>query len=162
MHTPSLDEHLGPQSQYSIAVGKNASPAQVRQIVNKHVETTVNGHQISTAMEKRFTWLADGDSQTAQKLFNHFLMQDRRDGVELTNRVVEMLLPQVQLANGMTHFERELRLGRHQLHIHYDPLREGVEIYHGRPVRKTPPDRSWIGCLGVIVAIVIVLLLLSK
>jgi hypothetical protein len=157
----SLWEHLGSRSEFSVSVGRNTDVEAVRAIVSSHVHETVTEYTIPANLERRFEWLADGDSRVMQELLNHFLMRDREEAIEVTDAVVAMLLPLARDDEVMKGFRRELKIGGHRVNVFYDPREEDVSSNPGVPRYKAQPDYSSVGCI-VAVAIVILLIWLAS
>jgi len=131
----------------------------VGEIVGQHVTATVTGHTIPDALQRRFKWLADGDAQVMQQFLNHFLIRDRQQAIATVRAEVALILQHVRDDPAVRGFHRELKVGGHTVHIFFDPRVADVKLSPGSPRYQAAPDYSWIGCLGVIAAIIVLFLL---
>jgi hypothetical protein len=149
-----LWEKQSPRSENSVAFGPNAEAKDVGQVIDQHMTATVTGHTISEALQCRFLWLADGDSQAMQQLLNHFLMRDRKQAVTVVSAEVALILQHARADTAVQAFRRELRVGGHTVHIFLDPLATDVKLTPGPPKFRRRPDYSWIIALCIIAVIV--------
>ncbi len=155
----SLWEKHAPRSEYSVAFGPAADANYVGKVIDQHVTATVNGHTISEALQCRFVWLADGDSQAMQQLLNHFLIRDREQAVTTVSAEVSLILQHARASANLQAFRRELRVGGHMVHIFLDPLATDVKLNPGPPKFKQRPDYSWVwgflivGAVATIIAL---------
>ena len=146
-----------PHSEYSVSFGRNADPKEIGAVVEKHLLETVNGHTIPEPLQRRFQWLAGGDTQAMQQLLNHFLLKDRQEAVAAVYAQVVILLRAAAIDKGIQGFRRELKVGGHAVHVFLDPKATAVTLSHGSPRFKSPPDYSGLGCLGVIAVIILMI-----
>jgi hypothetical protein len=118
------------------------------------VNATVSGHNIPDYLQRRFEWLADGDSQVKQQLLNYFLLRERQQAIEITAAIVNLILPHAKSGDVVQNFRRDLQIGGHTVHVFLDPRATEVKLTPGRPRFIAPPNYSWVGGL-VIVAVII-------
>ncbi len=154
----SLWTNFAPRSEYSVSFGLNANARAITEVVRNHVNATVNKHGVPENLQRRFQWLADGDSKLMQDLLNHFLIRDRQQAVEVSHAIVSLLLPQAQKGDALKGFRRELKVGGHTVHVFLDPRATEIKLTPGPPRYKPAPDYSWI----VVVVIVVLAIALAS
>jgi hypothetical protein len=150
----SLWTKFAPRSEYSVSFGHNADAHSIKEIVGKHLNATVNEHSIPGYLQRRFEWLADGDSVVKQQLLNHILMCDRQQAIEISAAIVNLILPHAQNGTAIQSFRRDLKIGGHTVHVFLDPRATEVKLTPGGPRFIGPPNYSWVGGL-VFVAVII-------
>jgi hypothetical protein len=149
----SLWTKFAPRSEYSVCFGRNADARAITELVRNHVNQTVNEHNIPDNLQRRFKWLADGDSQVMQQLLNHFLMRDRQQAIEVSSALVHLILPHIQNGDELKGFRRELKIGGHKVHVFFDSRATEVKLTAGQPRYIAPASYSWIGGLILVAAI---------
>jgi hypothetical protein len=155
----SLWEKLAPQSEYSIAFGRNADGLKVGEQVAQRVTATINGHTIPDGLQRRFKWIAEGDAKLMQELLNYFLIRDRQQAIEAVGAEVALILLHARDDSAVQGFRRELKVGGHTVHIFLDPRATEVKLSPGSPRYRGAADYSWIGWVGFIVGIIVLILL---
>jgi hypothetical protein len=143
-----------PQSEYSISFGRNSNPKEIHAAIEKHMLETVNGHTLPEPLQRRFQWLASGDTQVMQELLNHFLLRDQQQAIEAVAAEVTVLLRAAACGEAIQSFRRETKVGGHTIHVFLDPRATTVSLARGGPRFKSRPDYSWIGGLIVIAVII--------
>ncbi len=156
----SLWEKLGPRSEWSIAFGLNVDAKAVDHAVTQHVAKTINAHAIPESLQRRFAWLADGDSQVMQQLLNHFMMRDRQQAVEKVGAQVALILQFGGDGSAIQGFRRELKVGGHKVHVFLDPRATEVTLLPGPPKYRSAANYGWIWAL-VVIGLIIALILFS-
>jgi hypothetical protein len=156
----ALWERLAPRAVFSIAFGRNADTRAVGELVGQHMQTTINGHTIPEALQRRFTWLADGDAQVMQELLNHFLIRDRQQAIATVSAQVALILRNTGPYGAVQGFRREVKVGGHTVHVFLDPLATDVKLSPGPPRYLTALNYSWVWVLGGVAALVALLFLL--
>jgi hypothetical protein len=126
----NLWTHVGPRSRKALRVGLDADIEQIVQAVQSHMNDVVVRYTIPSSLEKRFEWLAAGDSTTKQQLLNHFLEHEKAFVVEGARQRVPVLLEHLRSsAGGNTYRAAEvLRIGNHELEVTIERNASGVRL----------------------------------
>lgn len=126
----NLWNHVGPRSRKVLRVGLDADIQQIAQAVREHMENVVVHYTIPTALERRFEWLAAGDSRVKQQLLNHFLEYEKIVVVDGAKLRVPVLIEHLRGdAGANTHRAAEvLKLGNHELEVTVERSAAGVRL----------------------------------
>jgi hypothetical protein len=73
----NLWNHVGPKSKKTLRVGLDANIEQVLDAVRSHIDDVIIHYKIPENLERRFDWLAAGDSHVKQELLNHLRSMEK-------------------------------------------------------------------------------------
>jgi hypothetical protein len=126
----NLWNHVGPRSRKVLRVGLDADVQQIAQAVRVHMENVVVRYTIPAALERRFEWLAAGDSGVKQQLLNHFLEHEKIVVVDGAKLRVPVLIEHLRGdAGANTHRAAEvLKIGNHELEVTVERSAAGVRL----------------------------------
>jgi hypothetical protein len=65
----NLWKHVGPSSKKILRVGLNSNVEDAIAVVRNHIDEVVVRYQISASLERRFEWLAAGDTHVKLELW---------------------------------------------------------------------------------------------
>jgi len=145
----NLWTHVGPSSNKVIRIGLDASLDDVLAAVRTHIEQIVIQYRIPENLERRFDWLASGDSQTKQSLLNYF-REKEKELVELGAReYVPALMDHLRSEQGKRthHVAQILHVGKHKLELRIDKESSGVAVvepYAIKPNKGGESDWTWV------------------
>jgi hypothetical protein len=151
-------KHFGPSSKKMLRVGKQANLEDVIEEIRKHIDSVVADYQIPEALEQRFQWLSQNDALVKQKILNHLRNQERLLVVGGARSQIGLLMTKqaedtAGLISRMTHV---FNIGKHELHVIFDPKKQGVEV---EDYRYLPPTSSGPGVGSFIVGALVILVL---
>lgn len=126
----NLWTHVGPKSRKVLRVGLDGDIQQIVDAVQTHMNDVVTRYVIPTSLEKRFEWLASGDSRAKQDLLNYFLDHEKTFVVEGARQRVPVLLDHLQGDMGAQTYRATevLKIGNHELEIVVDKNASGVRL----------------------------------
>ena len=78
----NLWNHVGPKSKKTLRVGLDANIEQVLEAITSHINDVVTHFRIPDELERRFNWLAAGDSHAKQDLLTHLRFMEKALVVE--------------------------------------------------------------------------------
>jgi hypothetical protein len=108
------------------------------------MNVVVVSYTIPTTLEKRFEWLAAGDSTVKQQLLNHFLEHEKTFVVEGARQRVPVLLEHLRSGTGANTYRAAevLKIGNHELEVTIDRNASGVCLVepYVEPARPSPAN----------------------
>lgn len=156
----SLWKHVGPSSAKTYYIGLEADLTELARIVKEHLEKVVINYEIPNTIEARFNWLSQGDIDIKEQLLNYFRQQKKLLLSDALQTQLPVLMNHLNSEKGTftTHVEQMLNVGKHEVHIVFNKLVNGIsETAPVVPYKKS--NYSWIWW---IIAIIFVLWLLSR
>jgi hypothetical protein len=92
------------------------------------MDDVVVHYTIPTSLERRFDWLAAGDSRVKQQLLNHFLEHEKTFVTEGARQRVPVLLEHLRDNTGANTYRAAevLKIGNHELEVTVDRNASGV------------------------------------
>ncbi len=162
----NLWNHCGPRSKKLLRIGLNASLEDVIDVVARHIKEVVVQYKIPQNLERRFDWLAAGDSHVKQELLNHVQQMEKILVVEGVRSQLPVLLAHLRTEQGrQTHrLTQILKIGNHELELALDKTASGVSVLEPslhRPVLSWS-DGSWQWLWWLIAAAVLMLIILGR
>jgi hypothetical protein len=153
----NLWNHVGPKSKKTLRVGLDANLEQVLDAIRSHIEDVVNHYRIPDDLERRFNWLAAGDSHVKQDLLNHLRSMEKALVVEGARLRLPVLLEHLRGEAGrLTHRVAEiLKIGNHELEILIDKNATGVAVVEPYVVLRPTASSSFKWLWWVAAAIVV-------
>jgi hypothetical protein len=143
----NLWTHVGPRSRKALRVGLDADLEQILQAVRSHMDNVVVRYTIPTSLEKRFEWLAAGDSTVKQQMLNHFLDHEKTFVVDGARQRLPVLLEHLRSNTGINTYRAAevLSIGNHELEVTVDRSASGVRLAepHVEPTRATPAQAQY-------------------
>jgi hypothetical protein len=126
----SLWNHVGPKSKRTLCVGLDASIEQVTEAVRKHMDDVVTHFRIPEQLERRFEWLAAGDSHVKQDLLNHLQQYEKQLVAEGARVQIPVMIEHLRNEGGqyIHRLAQVLRIGNHELELALDKTASGVAI----------------------------------
>lgn len=126
----NLWNHVGPKSKKTLHVGLDANIDQVLEAITSHINDVVTHFRMPDELERRFNWLAAGDSHAKQDLLNHLRSMEKALVVEGARIQLPVLLDHLRGDAGQyTHHVAEvLKIGNHELELLIDKNASGVAV----------------------------------
>jgi hypothetical protein len=161
--TQSLWKHICPVTRKIVKVGTNCEINEIVLVLQNEVSKTVRSYFVEGNLVSRFQWLAAGDVNVYQQLFNQLLELEMKQAVKALYTQLPVLFNHMRIHGGVTtHMQQTVEIGKHRFDI---VVREGgtdisVEDPQSSPeIRLRGPHtaRNWIWWL-VTIAILIGLL----
>jgi|tagenome__1003787_1003787.scaffolds.fasta_scaffold20901802_1 hypothetical protein len=154
----NLWKHVGPRSKKTLRIGVDVSVEQIVDAVRMHIDESVVRYRIPDSLERRFEWLASGDSHVKQDLLNHLRRYEKALVVEGARLQLPVMLAHMRsVAGSQTHrLAQVLKIGNHELELQIDKGASGVAIIEPQSVQRSTgaaKDYEWI--LWIIAAAVI-------
>jgi len=153
----NLWNHVGPRSKKTVRIGLDAGIDDVVNAARAHIEDVVIHYKIPESLEKRFEWLAAGDSQIKQEFLNHLRNMEKTIVVEGARLHVPVLLEHLRSEAGRhTHrAARILKIGNHELELLIDKTASGVAVVDPMLLRTTSGSGSlkWLWWMAAAIAI---------
>lgn len=117
--TESLWHHVGPSSSKTYYIGLNADLDELDQIIKKHLEEVVIHYKIPDSLEKRFSWLSQGNVDIKQQLLNHLRQQEKKLLSVVLETKLPLLISHLERAEGelTTHVMQALNVGKHEVKV---------------------------------------------
>jgi hypothetical protein len=146
----NLWNHVGPKSKKTLCVGLDVTVEQVLEAVRNHIDDVVTNYRIPEQLERRFNWLAAGDSHVKQDLLNHLRQYEKQLVVEAARLQLPVMIQHLRSEAGQyTHrLAQVLKIGSHELEIALDKSASGVAIvepWSARPA--TAANYNWLSWL---------------
>ena len=138
----NLWNHVGPSSKKTYYIGIDANLEEVKHIVRTHLEKVVTSYTIPEPMERRFKWLAGGDSALKQNLLNHLRQQNKilLTSALTTNLPVLIDHLSADKANLTKRAAQVLAVGKHQVEVVVHKKVSGIT----EKAPGLPMDLNWI------------------
>jgi hypothetical protein len=155
----TLWNHVGPKSKKTLRVGLDVGIEHVLDAVRKHMEDVVVHYKIPEGLERRFNWLAAGDSQVKQDLLNHLQQYEKALVVEGARLQLPVMFAHLRGQAGQhTHrLAQVLKIGNHELELAIDKDASGVAIvepWTARPSAITQAaNYTWLWLVAAAVAV---------
>lgn len=126
----NLWNHVGPKSKRTLRVGLDANLEQVLDAIRCHIEDVVTHFMIPENLERRFNWLAAGDSHVKQELLNYLRTKEKALVVDGARIQLPVLLDHLRGDTGQyTHRVAQiLKVGNHELELLIDKTASGVVV----------------------------------
>lgn len=133
----NLWNHVGPKSKKILRIGLDANLEQVLEVARIHIEEVVVRFKIPDNLEKRFNWLAAGDSHVKQDFLNHLRHMEKTLVITGARLQLPVMLEHLQSEAGrQTHrLTQVLKIGNHELDLHIDKNASGVTVVEPTIVR---------------------------
>ena len=143
--TESLWSHIGPSSKKIYYIGLDANLGELRLIIEKHFQEVVVNYKIPDSLEKRFSWLSQGDVDIKQQLLNHFRQHEKSLLSEVLGTKLPLLIDHLGWSEeGLTtQAMQSLNVGKHEVQIHIKDQINGITENRPRE-RGEPLDYIWI------------------
>jgi hypothetical protein len=115
----SLWNHVGPKWRKTLRVGLNTDTEQVLEAVRKHMDEVVTQYKIPEQLERRFDWLAAGDTIVKQQLLNHVQQYEKQLVAEGARMQLPVMIEHLRSEAGQYthHLTQVLRVGNHELEL---------------------------------------------
>ncbi len=115
----NLWAHCGPSSKKMLRVGLHATMDDILSQIRQHIEGVVVHYRIPENLERRFNWLAAGDSHVKQDLLSHLRHLEKNLVVEGARVQLPMMLEHLKGEQGQrTHrLAQILKIGKHELEV---------------------------------------------
>lgn len=159
--TESLWSHIGPSSSKIYGIGMNADLDELRQIIEKHLEGVVIHYKIPDSLEKRFSWLCQGDVNIKQQLLNHFRQQEKKLLSEVLETKLPILIRNIQGAAGelAVHTKQTLNVGKHEVQIIISDNNNGITERSPADLEETKDFSGiwWFLAIGVMLWLIVYL-----
>ena len=162
----NLWKHVGPKSTKALRVGLDVDVEQALNAVRVHIEEVVIRYRIPESLEKRFNWLAAGDSHVKQELLNYLRHFEKTLVVEGARLQLPIMLAHLRGEAGrQTHrLTQVLKIGNHELELPIDKNALGVSVVEPRALRSTAAagarNNTWVW--WIVAAIVILFLIFAR
>jgi hypothetical protein len=146
----SLWSHVGPSSKKVYYYGPDVDVDEVATVVGDYLDQTVHNYSIPDSFERRFNWLAQGDSTVKQQLLNFFRQREKEILESVIRSKLPILVKTISAANGQysTRAKQTLVVGKHEVHLIYAKKAKGLT-----EVLPTEYDVSGtLGCLFWLIA----------
>lgn len=139
--TESLWRHVGPVSRRALYVNPSVPLEEVTAVVKGHLERDVPSYNIPEQMEKRFTWLSQGDIEVKQKLLNFLRAKQRELAAESLRLNVPILADHIKSAQGShtQHVAHKLQIGKNEIVLTLTERVEGIT----ETAPPTPSSGAW-------------------
>ncbi len=139
--TESLWRHVGPVSRRTLYVNPSVPLEDVTAVVRSHLERDVLAYNIPEQLEKRFTWLSQGDIEVKQKLLNFLRSKERALAAESLRLNIPILADHIRSAQGNhTHYvAHKLQIGKNEILVTLTERVEGIT----ETAPPTPSSGAW-------------------
>jgi hypothetical protein len=139
----NLWAHCGPSSKKMLRVGLDATMDEILSQIQQHIEGVVVHYRIPENLEKRFNWLAAGDSHVRQDLESYLRRSEKSLVVEGARVQLPIMLEHLRGEQGHnTHrLAQVLKIGKHELEVSLEKNFSGVALIDP-PSRLTSVNRS--------------------
>ena len=126
----SLWNHVGPKSKKTLRVGLDANIEQVLEAIASHINDVVVHFKIPDSLERRFNWLAAGDSHVKQDLLNHLRTMEKALVVDGARVRLPVMLDHLRSEAGRNtqRVADILKVGNHELELLIDKNASGVAV----------------------------------
>ena len=161
----NLWSHVGPRSRNTLRIGLDTSVEQILEAVRKHIEDVVVRYKIPKNLERRFEWLAAGDSHAKQDLLNHLLHMEKALVEQGARLQLPVMLSHLRGDQGRRthHLSQILRIGNHELELLLEKGATGVSAVSPQTIytqtKEAARSLSWMW--WVVAGIAVLLLLIS-
>jgi hypothetical protein len=134
----NLWSHFGPSSKKILRVGLDATMDDIISQIRQHIEGVVVQYRIPENLERRFEWLAAGDSHVKQDLLGYLKQREKSLVVEGARVQLPMMIEHLRSSQGNnTHrLAQVLQIGKHELEVSLERGFSGVALID-------PPTRSY-------------------
>ena len=126
----NLWAHYGPSSKKMLRVGLDATMDDILNQIRQHIEGVVVHYRIPENLEKRFNWLAAGDSHVKQDLLSYLRQTEKSLVVEGARLQLPIMLEHLRSEQGQnTHrLAQVLQVGKHELEVSLEKNFSGVTL----------------------------------
>jgi hypothetical protein len=126
----NLWAHCGPSSKKMLRVGLDATMEDILDQIRQHIEGVVVHYRIPENLEKRFDWLAAGDSHVKQDLLSYLRHTEKSLVVEGARLQLPIMLEHLRSEQGQnTHrLAQVLKVGKHELEVSLEKSFSGVAL----------------------------------
>jgi hypothetical protein len=126
----NLWNHVGPKSKKTLRVGLDANIEQVLEAITSHINDVVVHFKIPDSLERRFNWLAAGDSHVKQDLLNHLRTMEKALVVDGARVRLPVMLDHLRSEAGRNtqRVADILKIGNHELELLIDKNASGVAV----------------------------------
>ena len=131
----NLWNHVGPHSKKTFRIGLDAQLQDVLDAIEEHIEEVVVQFKIPEGLERRFEWLASGDSHLKQELLNHIRHAEKSLVIEGARIQLPVLLSYSKSDQGHeTHrLAQILKIGNHEIELGIDKAVSGSLVLEEKP-----------------------------
>ena len=159
----NLWNRVGPKSKNTLRVGLDANIEQAADGIRSHIEDVVVHYRIPENLERRFNWLAAGDSHVKQDLLNHLRSMEKALVVDGARVRLPVMLEHLRSEAGRhTHRVADIRkIENHELELLIDKNASGVSIvepYVPLTSAGVPTGVKWL----LVAAAVVIFFLLTR
>lgn len=128
--TENLWMHFGPRSKKRLRIGLDVVVDDAVAAVRCHFEQVVLRYKIPPELERRFTWLAEGDVDVKQSLLNHLRAEERQLLSEGARHQLPVMLAHLRSERAAltSRMAQTLKIGNHELELLVDPNASGVHL----------------------------------
>ena len=161
----NLWEHAGPKSKKAVRVGLDADINEVIEVIRGHIGKVVTEFRIPDNLERRFNWLAAGDSLIKQDFLNYLRNLEKELFINGAKTQLPVLMQHLLSDAGVnTHRAATiLKLGKHEIEVIIDKEASGVilmnTIESTRRLKNNFRYRNVVFWSFIISAVVLVLML---
>jgi hypothetical protein len=136
----NLWNQLGPRSKRILRVGLKVELEEIVKVVAKHIDDMVVEYRIPLNLEKRFEWLAAGDSQVKQDLLNYLRQKEKSIAVEGARTQLPILLAHLRDERGRHTWRlaQILKIGNHELELMLDRSAPGISVVDPTLLARLP------------------------
>jgi len=126
----NLWAHYGPSSKKMLRVGLDATVDDILSQIRQHIEGVVVHYRIPENLEKRFNWLAAGDSHVKQDLLSYLRQKEKSLVVEGARIQLPIMLEHLRSEQGQsTHrLAQVLKIGNHELDVSLEKNFSGIAL----------------------------------
>jgi len=126
----NLWTHFGPSSKRKLRIGLDVNIEEVISAIREHIEVVVVGYRIPENLEKRFEWLAAGDTHVKQDLLNQLRHMEKALVVEGAKIQLPVMLDHLRSETGHNTYRlaQVLQIGRHELELSLEKHFQGVQL----------------------------------
>lgn len=162
--TEGMWKHFGPSSKKTLRVGADASLDDIVARVREHITEVVSSFKIPSDMERRFSWISQGDVQIKQQILNHLREQEKLLVIVGVRQQASVLLEKLRGDRDRQIFRMNhvFQIGKHELHVVFGHDQKGVSLEDYHPIAPSGTKSDGIGWIIGIVVIVILFLLLRR
>lgn len=160
----NLWNHVGPKSKKTLRVGLDASIEQALAAISSHIDDVVVHFRIPDNLERRFNWLAAGDSHVKQDLLNHLRSMEKALVVDGARARLPVMLDHLRSEAGrQTHRVADvLKIGNHELELLIDKNASGVAVVEAYVALRSSGAPTSFGWLWWVVAAVVIFYLFVR
>ncbi len=139
----SLWRHVGPKSTRYLYIGKSATDQEVQRLVSEEAEKLSSNWKIPEEMEKRFSWLSEGDVTVEQQLLSYITrLEKEQSGRSATELVTEFMKRyENERLNSLALFRHTIAVGNQKLQIEFSDG-ETTELRDTPKPAPRPPEHA--------------------